>query len=67
MIGMGYGAKESMSITYLFLMGGATASMIKNFKVIHPETGKLQVNYDLIMLTLPMAASGSIIGVLMSS
>ena len=64
MIGFGYDAKESMSITYLFLMGGAMASMWKNFKQIHPETGKFQMDYNLVMMTLPMAASGSIIGVL---
>ena len=63
MIGFGYSAKQSMSITYLFLMGGAVASMWKNFKKVHPEMKVLQMNYDLIMITLPMAACGSIFGV----
>ena len=36
MVGLGLNAKQSMSITYLFLMGGAAASMWKNFKKIHP-------------------------------
>jgi hypothetical protein len=36
MIGAGYSTKSSMSITYVFLMGGATASIIKNFGRIMP-------------------------------
>ena len=63
MVGLGLDAKKSMSITYLFLMGGAAASMYKNFKKIDPQTNKLQMNYDLIMMTLPMTATGSIFGV----
>lgn len=63
MVGLGYQSKESMCITYLFLMGGAAASICKNFRKINPETGRLRMNYDMIMLTLPMAASGSIFGV----
>ena len=36
MIGFGFDAKHSMSITYLFLMGGAAASLWKNFRKIAP-------------------------------
>jgi hypothetical protein len=35
MIGAGYSTKESMSITYVFLMGGAMASIVKNFNKFH--------------------------------
>jgi hypothetical protein len=64
MIGGGFSTKESMSITYIFLMGGATASIVKNFKKYHERTHKFIVDYDLIMVTLPMSASGSLFGVL---
>jgi hypothetical protein len=37
MIGFGYTAKKSMSITYLFLMGGAAASIMKNIKKKNPK------------------------------
>lgn len=63
MIGGGYDTKKSMSITYLFLMGGAAASMIKNYKRFLPKTKTLVVDYDLLMATLPMSASGSLFGV----
>lgn len=45
MIGAGYSTKESMSITYIFLMGGAVASMIKNFNRVQEGTKKLLVDY----------------------
>ena len=31
MLGFGYGTKESMAITYIFLLGGTVASMYSNF------------------------------------
>jgi hypothetical protein len=63
MIGLGYEAKESMSITYIFLMGGAFASMLTNFSKKNPKTGGPLMDYNLIMITLPMAVSGSLCGV----
>ena len=63
MIGFGYSAKKSMSITYLFLMGGAMASILKNLKKKNPKTNGPLMDYPLIMITLPMAVAGSIIGV----
>ena len=64
MIGMGYEAKESMSITYIFLMGGAFASMWVNFQKKNPRNGGPLMDYNLIIVTLPMAVSGSLCGVL---
>ena len=52
-----------MSITYVFLMGGAAASIIKNYGKVEPQTNSFLVDYDLIMITLPMVASGSLFGV----
>jgi hypothetical protein len=63
MIGAGYSSKESMSITYAFLMGGATASIIKNYGKRLPGNQGLLVDYNLILITLPMIATGSIFGV----
>ena len=63
MIGLGKEAKDSMSITYIFLMGGAFASMFTNVKIKNPKTGGPIMDYSLIMITLPMAACGSIFGV----
>lgn len=44
-------------------MGGAAASIIKNFNKFQQGTRELTVDYDLIMVTLPMSASGSLFGV----
>lgn len=63
MVGANYSAKESMSITYVFLMGGAAASIFKNYGRLQPGTSTLLVDYDLIMITLPLVASGSLFGV----
>jgi glycerol-3-phosphate responsive antiterminator len=63
MIGAGFSAKESMSITYIFLMGGAVASIYKNFNRLQPNKQTLVMDYDMIMVTLPMAATGSLFGV----
>lgn len=63
MLGLGYDAKDSMSITYIFLMGGAFASMIKNKNKKNTKTGNPLMDYTLIMITLPGAVSGSLFGV----
>ena len=63
MLGLGYDTKNSMSITYVFLMGGAFASMWKSFDKKNPKTGGPIIDYDLVLLTLPAAVSGSLFGV----
>ena len=63
MVGFQYSAKKSMSITYIFLMGGALASILKNIKKKNPKTDGPLMDYNLIMITLPMAVAGSIAGV----
>lgn len=63
MLGMGYDAKNSMSIAYVFLMGGAFASMWKARDKKNPKTGGPLIDYNLVMLTLPSAVSGSLFGV----
>lgn len=63
MLGFGLSAKDSMSVTYIFLMGGSFSSMISNFKKKMPKENKFLMDYDLIIITLPMAASGALFGV----
>jgi uncharacterized membrane protein YfcA len=65
MLGFGYGPRESMAITYMFLIGGSLASMVSNYGKRMPDTKKLVMDYNLIMITLPMTVSGSIFGVLL--
>ena len=63
MLGLGYEAKDSMSVTYIFLMGGAFASIWKNKNKKNIKTGGPIIDYNLVMLTLPGAVSGSLFGV----
>ena len=43
-------------------MGGGLAATLVSAKMVN-EKGKRMLDYDLIMLTLPMMISGSILGV----
>lgn len=63
MLGLGFDAKDSMSITYIFLMGGAFASICKNKNKKNKKTGTPLMDYTLIIITLPSAISGSLFGV----
>lgn len=45
-------------------MGGAIASIVKNYGKLMPNSRLLIVDYDLIIVTLPMSASGSLLGVI---
>jgi len=55
--------KESVHITYLFLFGASLATILTNFNKKNPNTGAPLMDYNLIMMTLPMVSSGSLIGV----
>lgn len=63
MLGFGYDAHASMAITYIFLIGGALASIWSNLGKKTKQGDKLLMDYNLIALTLPMTISGSIFGV----
>ena len=67
MLGLGYNPKDSMSITYIFLIGGACASIVKNKDKKNIKTGRPLMDYTLIMVTLPGAVSGSLFGVFLNS
>lgn len=60
--GWNYTAKESIIATYVFLMGGALAATMVSANQL-TEKGKRLVDYDLVLLTLPMMMSGTIFGV----
>jgi hypothetical protein len=45
-------------------MGGAFAAMWVNFQKRNPKTGGPLMDYNLIMVTMPMSVSGSIYGVI---
>ena len=63
MMGFGYTASESMAITYIFLMGGALASIYSNYGKRNKSNTKNLIDENLVILTLPMTVSGSVIGV----
>lgn len=49
-------------MTYIFLMGGGLAASVVGAKKATSK-GKRLIDYDLVLLTLPMMMSGSIFGV----
>jgi uncharacterized membrane protein YfcA len=58
-----YDSKISISLTFIFLFGGSLSSIWRNSKKKNPITGHSYVNYDLILLTLPISSAGAVIGV----
>lgn len=60
--GLGFNAKESVIITYIFLMGGGLASTIASATKKNGQ-GKRLLDYNLVMITCPMMMSGAIFGV----
>lgn len=62
-IGLGYETKTSMAITYVFLIGGSIASIYSNYGKKTPNKRKNVIDANLVLMTLPMTASGSICGV----
>jgi len=63
MMGFGYSTTQSMAITYIFLMGGALASIYSNYGKLNKNNTKKLIDENLVILTLPMTVSGSVIGV----
>jgi hypothetical protein len=61
-VGFGYSAKQSVIAAYTFLIGTALAATLIDCRK-RSLKGKRLLNYDLVMITLPMTASGSIFGV----
>lgn len=63
-IGLGYETKTSMAITYIFLLGGSTASIYSNYGKKIGKSHRNAIDTNLVIMTLPMTVSGSIFGVL---
>ena len=61
--GFKYETKQSTTMTYIFLMGGSLASTLVSTRAA-PIGGKRQVDYRLVLLTLPMMITGSLFGVM---
>jgi len=53
-----------MAVTYVFLIGGSLASIYSNYGKRNKDGTKIIIDYNLIMITLPMTVSGSIFGVI---
>ena len=66
MLGLGYETKASMAVTYVFLIGGSVASICSNYGIRSKDGTKNLIDYNLVMITLPMTVSGSIFGVTFS-
>lgn len=62
MVFIGYDSKRAMAMTYIFLMGGSLASVIQN-AAKRKKSGALVMDYNMILLNMPMASSGTIFGV----
>jgi hypothetical protein len=66
MLGLGYETKSSMAITYVFLIGGSVASICCNYGIRNKAGTKNLIDYNLVIITLPMTVSGSIFGVIIT-
>ena len=63
--GLDYSAKESILISYIFLMGGGLAATITGAKKFS-ASGKRLIDYNLVMITVPMMISGAVFGVIIN-
>lgn len=61
-IGFDSDLKTCIVLTYIFLMGGGLAATVIGARKFN-EKGKRCIDYDLVLLTLPMVTSGTIFGV----
>ena len=57
-----YTAKESIIISCIFLVGGGLAATITGANKFTPSD-KRYIDFDLVLITLPMMLSGVIVGV----
>lgn len=53
----------TMPIMYAILAGGSLFICLRDAKKISTTTGRFLIDYDLVMLALPVGASGALLGV----
>ena len=57
-----YSLKEAITISYLLMFGGAIGSFLRLAAIEHPKSKGPIVNYDLLLLSVPMLSMGAIFG-----
>jgi hypothetical protein len=62
MIGLNYSLKKSIHYSYVIMLGASISSIIQNY-IKSRKKNDSSIDFDLILITLPMMLSGSIIGV----
>jgi hypothetical protein len=62
-LGLNISLKQSINIAYVFLSGGGLASALISYPKKN-SLGRRLIDYDLIMMTMPMLMSGVIFGVI---
>lgn len=55
--------RSLMCCVYIIITGTSMVSIVRNFKKKSAVTGKHSIDYDLIILVCPVAASGVFFGV----
>lgn len=53
----------TMPILYALLAGGSLFLSLRDIKKVGATTGKFVIDYDLVVLCLPVAATGALFGV----
>lgn len=55
-----------MPILYIILLGSSFVNAVRDIKKISIVSGRYAMDYDLILIALPLSATGAIIGVSIS-
>lgn len=55
-----------MPILYIILLGSSFVNAVRDIKKISIVSGRYAMDYDLILIALPLSATGVIIGVSIS-
>jgi hypothetical protein len=58
--------KLTMPILYIILLGSSFVNAVRDIKKISIVSGRYAMDYDLILIALPLSATGVIIGVSIS-
>ena len=58
-----FDTKSSVALSNFLIGTGALTRFILNYRLKHPEKDAVVVDYDIVMVMLPMVLLGSLIGV----